>query len=214
MPDGPFNSIYQLFAGHEPAEAVRLLRLELTPQARRAFSQGYQLVPGDRTPAHVQSPQADRVLASLGLDLQFLGGEPAVVDEGTRLTVSIAARLGLLTRMLGMSWTHLSERRSFGTKTTRHQLIKAEFADLSNQCSLLVLQWEMRIAAQDFQDAEEDHWQITQMTNRAEKLMGGHGYLLGATHTLSYLSMMFYSLYGKTNGRDGLPRRESLGEAV
>ena len=99
-------------------------------------------------------------------------------------------------------------------KTTRHQLIKAEFADLSSQCSLLVSQWEMRIAAQDFQDAEEDHWQITLLTNRAEKLMGGHGYLLGATHTLSYLSMMFYSLYGKTTGHYAMPRRDSLEEAV
>ena len=49
MPDGPFNRIYQLFAGNKPAEAVRLLRLELTHQTRRAFSQGYQLVPDERT---------------------------------------------------------------------------------------------------------------------------------------------------------------------
>jgi hypothetical protein len=214
MPDGPFNRIYQLFAGNEPAQAVRLLRLELPLEARRAFSQGYQLVLDERAVTAGQSPQADRVLASLGLDLQLLEGEQTVAVDDTQLIVSVAARLGLLTYMLGMSWTHLSARRSFGVKTTRHQLIKAEFSDLSRQCSLLVLQWEMRIAAQDLQDAEEDHWQITLLTNRAEKLMGGHGYLLGATHTLAYLSMMFYSLYGKTTGHYAMPWRDSLGEVV
>ncbi len=214
MPEGSFNRIYQLFAGNEPAEAVRQLRLESPDQTRRVFSQGYQLVPDEREVTAGQSTQADRVLASLGLDLQYLGGEQAVAADDTSLIVSIAARLGLLMRMLGMSWTHLSARRSFGVKTTRHQLIKAEFADVSSHCSLLALQWEMRIAAQDFQDAEEDHWQITRLTNRAEKLMGGHGYLLGATHTLSYLSMMIYSLYGKTTGHYAMPRRDSLGEVV
>ncbi|EJM65179.1 hypothetical protein PMI30_03331 [Pseudomonas sp. GM50] len=213
MPDGPFNRIYQLFAGNEPAEAVRLLRLESPDQTRRVLSQGYQLVPDEREVTAGQPPQADRVLASLGLDLQYLGGEQAIAADDTPLIVSVAARLGLLMRMLGMSWTHLSARRSFGVKTTRHQLIKTEFADVSSQCSQLVLQWEMRIAAQDFQDAEEDHWQITLLTNRAEKLMGGHGYLLGATHTLSYLSMMIYSLYGKTT-RHYAMRRDAVGEGA
>ncbi|MCU1748595.1 hypothetical protein [Pseudomonas sp. 6D_7.1_Bac1] len=214
MPDGPFNRVYQLFAGNEPAEAVRLWRLELANQTRRAFSQGYQLVPDERKVTACHPPQVDRVLASLGLDLQYLGGERTIAADDTQLIASIAARLGLLMRMLGMSWTHLSARRSFGMKTTRHQLIKAEFADVNSQCSLLVSQWEMRTAAGDFQDAEEDHWQITLLTNRAEKLMGGHGYLLGATHTLSYLSMMFYSLYGKTTCHYAMPRRDSLGEVV
>jgi hypothetical protein len=213
MPDGPFNRIYQLFAGNEPAEAVRLLRLESPDQTRRVLSQGYQLVPDEREVTAGQPRQADRVLASLGLDLQYLGGEQAIAADDTPLIVSVAARLGLLMRMLGMSWTHLSARRSFGVKTTRHQLIKAEFADVSSQCNQLVLQWEMRIAAQDFQDAEEDHWQITLLTNRAEKLMGGHGYLLGATHTLSYLSMIIYSLYGKTT-RHYAMRRDAVGEGA
>ncbi|MDQ0741471.1 MULTISPECIES: hypothetical protein [unclassified Pseudomonas] len=214
MPDRPFNRIYQLFAGNEPAEAVRQLRLELPPQTRRTFSQGYQLVPQQHVALADPSAQVDRVLASLGLDLRWLGEEQVIAADDTPLMVSVAARLGLLTRMLGMSWTHLSARRSFGVKATRHQLIKAEFADLSSHCSLLSLQWGMRIEAQDFQDAEEDHWHITQLTNRAEKLMGGHGYLLGATHTLSYLSMMIYSLYGKTTRHHGLPQRDSLGEGV
>jgi hypothetical protein len=214
MPDGPFNRVYQLFADNEPAEAVRLLRLELPDQTKWGVSQGYQLVPDEREVTAGQSTQPDRVLAFLGLDLQFLGGQQAIAADDTSLIFSVAARLGLLMRMLGMSWTHLSARRSFGVKTTRHQLIKAEFADVSSQCSLLVLQWEMRIAAQDFQDAEEDHWQITLLTNRAEKLMGGHGYLLGATHTLSYLSMMIYSLHGKTTGHYAMPRCDSVGEIV
>lgn len=214
MPDGAFNRIYQLFADHEPADAVRLLRLEEAQQATCVFSQGYQIVPDDLTVEACPSVPEDRVLASIGLDLKFLGGEQLAVAGDTSMTASVAARLGLLTRMLNVSWTHLSERRSFGMKTTRHQLIKADFADLSSQCSLLMLQWEMRIAAQDFQDTEDDHWQITQLTNRAEKLMGGHGYLLGATHTLSYLSMMFYSLYGKTSGHYASPRHDSVGEVV
>ncbi|MFJ4389520.1 hypothetical protein [Pseudomonas soli] len=200
MPEGLFNRVYQLFAGNEPVDAVRQLRLELPHQAGDAFCQGYQLVPHEQK-ATVQSLQADRVLASLGLDLQFQGGEQVIAVDDTQLVVSVAARLGLLMRMLDMSWAHLSSRRSFGVKTTRHQLIKAEFADLSSQCSLLVSQWEIRSAEQDFQDVEEDHWQITLLSNRAEKLMGGHGYLLGAAHTLAYLSMMFYSLHGKAAGQ-------------
>ena len=96
-----------------------------------------------------------------------------------------------------MSWTQLSARKSFGVKTTRHQLVKADFAELSSQTEGLLLQWQMRLAAQDFADPEADHWQITMLTNRAEKLMGGHGYLSGSAHSLSYLSMMIYSLYGK-----------------
>jgi hypothetical protein len=211
MPEGLFNRVYQLFAGHEPVDAIRQLRLELPPQAGDAFSQGYQLVPNEQTGTAAQSPEADRVLASLGLDLQFQGAEQVIAADDTQLVVSVAARLGLLMRMLGMSWTHLSSRRSFGVKTTRHQLIKAEFADLSSQCSLLVSQWEIRSAAQDFQDVEEDHWQITLLTNRAEKLMGGHGYLLGATHTLAYLSMMFYSLHGKAAGHYPSSRRDVQG---
>lgn len=214
MPDDAFNRIYKLFAANEPAGAVRLLRLELPHKVIHVFNQGYQIVLGEPAVMDNPSPQADRVLASLGLDLRFLGGEQTIATDDTPLIVSVATRLGLLMRMLSVSWTHLSARRSFGVKTTRHQLIKAEFADLSSQCSLLVLQWEMRIAAQDFQDAEEDQWQITQLTNRAEKLMGGHGYLLGATHTLSYLSMMFYSLYGKTTGYYAMQRRDGLGTAI
>lgn len=211
MPDGLVHRIYQLFVDQEPVEAVRLLRVELSPRRRHAFSRGYQLVPHERAATADQSSQADRVLAFLSLDLQWLEGEQAVDADQTRLVVSVAARLGLLMRILGMSWTHLSARRSFGVKTTRHQLIKAEFADLSSQCGQLLLQWEMRVASQDFDDAEEDHWQITGLTNRAEKLMGGHGYLLGATHTLSYLSMMFYSLYGKIMTECAPPRRDSPG---
>lgn len=214
MPDGLFDRVFQLFAGNEPADAVRLLRLESTDPARCAFSQGYQLVPNERTVVAGQPPQADRVLAALGLELKFFGEKQTSAADGLQLIVSVAARLGLLMRILGMSWAHLSNRRSFGVKATRHQLIKAEFADLSSQCNQLALQWEMRIAAQDYQDAEEDHWQITLLNNRAEKLMGGHGYLLGATHTLSYLSMMLYSLYGKTTGHYPMSRRDSLGEVM
>lgn len=214
MPDGAFDGIYQLFAGNEPADAVRRLRRELGDLDSRAFSQGYQLVPNEPAAADGHSPQVDRVLGSIGLDLRFLEGEQMIAADHSPLIGCVAARLGLLMRILDKSWAHLSVRRSFGVKTTRHQLIKAEFADLSSQCSQLLVQWRMRIAAQDFNDAEEDQWQITQLTNRAEKLMGGHGYLLGATHTLSYLSMMLYSLYGKTTVHDAMARRASFGEVV
>ncbi|QXH58073.1 hypothetical protein [Pseudomonas maumuensis] len=206
MPEGLFNRVYQLFASNEPVDAMRQLRLELSQQAKDAFCQGYQLVPNEQA-----SPQADRVLASIGFELRLQPGEEMIAGDDTQLVASVAARLGLLMRMLGTSWTHLSARRSFGVKTTRHQLIKAEFADLSSQCSLLVSQWRLRSVARDFQDVEEDHWQITLLTNRAEKLMGGHGYLLGATHTLSYLSMMLYSLYGKATGQYPASRRDGQG---
>ncbi|QWA13211.1 hypothetical protein GTU79_11500 [Sodalis ligni] len=205
MSENEFNRIHCLFMNHEPAEAVRQLRDEFADRLSGLFSGGHQLQPGNGAVDIRGVSEWDRVLAYLGLSLQYNEEESSKADNATQLIASVAARIGLLMRVLEMSWRHLSTRKSFGIKTTRHQLVKAEFADISSQAGLLLLQWRMRLAIGDFEGVEADHWHITVLTNRAEKLMGGHGYLLGATHTLSYLSMMIYSLYGKTAGHYAMP---------
>ncbi|MBU9849110.1 hypothetical protein J1788_03315 [Rahnella aceris] len=196
MCEAEFTRLYFLFRDHEPAEAFRQMRQKWANPASGVFCGGYQILAAEGETCAEQHAESDRILASLGIALQHTGTE-TITDDPIPLMASSAARLGLLSQILAMSWKHLSARKSFGIKTTRHQLVKADFADLSNQTDLLLLQWQMRVTAQDYADPEADHWQITELTNRAEKLMGGHGYLSGSTHSLSYLSMMIYSLYGK-----------------
>ncbi|MFU2318518.1 hypothetical protein [Rahnella sp. PCH160] len=197
MSEEEFTRLYFMFRDREPAEAFRQMRQKWADPARGVFCGGYQLLAPEAEFCVDQRAESDRILASLGILLQHTGTEP-ITDNTIPLMASFAARLGLLSQILVASWKHLSVRKSFGVKTTRHQLVKADFADLSSQIEVLLIQWQMRLSAQDVADPETDHWQITMLTNRAEKLMGGHGYLLGSTHSLSYLSMMIYSLYGKT----------------
>ncbi len=211
MSEEEFTRLYFLFRDCEPSEAFRQMRRKWADTASGVFCGGYQLLAAEGETCAEQHAESDRILASLGMSLQHTGTEN-ITDDPIPLMASFAARLGLLSQILAVSWKHLSGRKSFGVKTTRHQLVKADFADLSSQTEVLLLQWQMRIAMQDFADPETDHWQLTMLTNRAEKLMGGHGYLSGSTHSLSYLSMMIYSLYGKTAAvaMAALPERREL----
>ncbi|MBU9815330.1 hypothetical protein J1781_10750 [Rahnella sp. C60] len=197
MSEEEFTRLYFLFRDLKPADALRQMRQKWADPASGVFCRGYQLVGQHSEADRDEHTESDRILASLGISLQYSAGEATGTDP-IPLVASFAARLGLLSQILTISWEHLSARKSFGVKTTRHQLVKADFADLSNQTELLLIQWQRRVAAQDFAGAQADHWQITVLTNRAEKLMGGHGYLSGSTHSFSYLSVMIYSLYGKT----------------
>ncbi|RYJ11844.1 MULTISPECIES: hypothetical protein [Rahnella] len=211
MSEEEFTRLYFLFRDCEPSEAFRQMRRKWADPASGVLCGGYQLLAAEGETCAEQHAESDRILASLGMSLQHTGKE-IIPDDPIPLMASFAARLGLLSQIMAVSWKHLSARKSFGVKTTRHQLVKADFADLSSQTEVLLLQWQMRIAMQDFADPEADHWQLTVLTNRAEKLMGGHGYLSGSTHSLSYLSMMIYSLYGKTAAvaMAALPERREL----
>ncbi|WP_304166512.1 VfmB protein [Lonsdalea britannica] len=115
------------------------------------------------------------------------------------LSLIVAAlRLGVVARMLDISYAHLNARSSFGQKTTRHQLIKASFASIYGEITQLLGQLSVRLEQADYEDLEQEHLAITHLSGQAEKLMGGHGYLLGNTHTLSHFSMMVYCVFGKT----------------
>lgn len=209
MPDALFNDIFALFKNQLPAQAIQSFHLRLAEKGAQVTQFQLAVIPSSE-----HREENDPVLQELGLYLA-----PAVAQPNNRVihcqTLSaVAARLGLLARILAVSWQHLSGRKSFGVKTTKHQLIKAEFADISNHIDALLMQWQLRMAQADFAGAEEDHWQVSVLTNRAEKLMGGHGYLLGNTHSLSYLSMMIYSLYGKSCCNKPLPQVENMEQQV
>ncbi|UYK98829.1 acyl-CoA dehydrogenase family protein [Pantoea stewartii] len=209
MPDALFNDIYALFKNQLPVQAIQAFRLRLAEEG--ALNTQFQLAV---ISSSEQIDGNDPVLQELGLYLASAVAQPNNRVDHYQTLSAVAARLGLLARMLAVSWQHLSSRKSFGVKTTKHQLVKAEFADVSNHIDAMLMQWQLRIAQEDFAGVEEDHWQISVLSNRAEKLMGGHGYLLGNTHSLSYLSMMIYSLYGKSCCNEHLPQVENMEQQV
>jgi hypothetical protein len=157
---------------------------------------GAPIVCGDGTV--IEAPHmvdhTDLVLNYLDLGI----GEVAA-PEPDRFTASLAIlaiRLGLLSRMLDMAYVHLKDRMSFGQRTLSHQLIKATFADVHGGVVRLGEQIRLRAEQELAVGLRQDHCVVTECNGKAEKLMGGHGYLLTGTHTLSYLSMLLFSIYG------------------
>jgi hypothetical protein len=111
---------------------------------------------------------------------------------------ALAIRLGILSRILDMAYVHLKDRVSFGQKTLSHQLVKATFAEVHGAVVRLTEQMRLRADRSIWVGLREDHCEVTEFNGKAEKLMGGHGYLLTGTHSLSYLSMLLFSIYGAT----------------
>jgi len=119
--------------------------------------------------------------------------------EPDRFTASLgilAIRLGILSRILDRAYVHLQDRVSFGQKTLSHQLVKATFADVHGAVVRLSEQMYLRADRSLAVGLHDDHVVVTEFNGKAEKLMGGHGYLLTGTHSLSYLSMVLFSIYG------------------
>jgi hypothetical protein len=138
----------------------------------------------------------DPVMDHLGLSV----GQRSAAD-GDAAVPSIAAlaiRLGILSRMLDMAYVHLKGRMSFGEKTLSHQLVKATFAEVHGAAVRLKEQMRLRAEKSVWAGLREDHCELTAFNGKAEKLMGGHGYLLTGTHSLSHLSMLLFSVYGAT----------------
>lgn len=139
---------------------------------------------------------ADRVLTYMHIRQLRVA---SASDAPPWISLLIAAlRLGVIAQMLDISYAHLEKRTSFGQKTTRHQLVKASFAAIFGEVTQLRSQLGLRVAHNDYLELEQEHMAITLLAGQAEKLMGGHGYLLGNTHTLSHFSMMMYCAFGKT----------------
>ncbi|HHQ4528786.1 TPA: hypothetical protein ACSP1Y_002566 [Aeromonas hydrophila] len=139
--------------------------------------------------------EQDRVLSWLELRVATVANDHVVSRTVSTLVASV--RLGLVARTLDITYQHLNGRKSFGQKTTRHQLIKASFSDIYGDVTQLMYQLQFRLESEDHCELEIEHQAITRLSNQAEKLMGGHGFLMGATHTVSHLSMLLYSLFGK-----------------
>jgi hypothetical protein len=159
---------------------------------------GTPLVGGDGTvidPANVVDCP-DRVVIHLGLSMgQVSAAEP---DRFTTSLAILAVRLGILSRILDKAYAHLKDRVSFGQKTLSHQLVKATFAEVHGAVVRLSEQMHVRADRSFAVGLVDDHCVVTDFNNKAEKLMGGHGYLLTGTHSLSYLSMLLFSIYGAT----------------
>jgi hypothetical protein len=132
------------------------------------------------------------------LDLSIAKTAAREPDSFKAALAILAIRLGILARILDMAHAHLKDRVSFGQKTLSHQLVKATFAEVHG--AIVRLSEQMRLRADRVLSAGlfDDHCVVTEFNNKAEKLMGGHGYLLSGTHSLSYLSMLLFSIYGAT----------------
>jgi hypothetical protein len=157
---------------------------------------GTPLVGGDGSvidPSHlVDCP--DLVVDHLGLSIgQVSAAEP---DTFTASLAILAIRLGIVSRILDMAYVHLKDRVSFGQKTLSHQLVKATFADVHGAVVRLSEQMRLRADQSLSVGLIDDHCVVSDFNSKSEKLMGGHGYLLTGTHSLSYLSMLLFSIYG------------------
>lgn len=151
---------------------------EALGQSEPVAARGYAIV----TAAQGSADLADPVLTDLGLGLavsKVAGSLPG--DAAARV---VELRLGLLYRILDMAHLHLSKRQSFGVKSTQHQLVKATFAKVHMEAQLI-------LAGLKLGQSAGFNATVTDLTHDADRLMGGHGFLLGGTHAVSYLSDLF-----------------------
>lgn len=143
----------------------------------------------------IEEIEDDGVLAAMGLRLIHVPRATAPADEAASLA-ALETRLALLTLMLHTAHTHLKPRKSFGQKTLHHQLVKADFGDASGTLILLQSKIAYRRKTGDMAGLAADHAKLSVAELQSEKLMGGHGYLAGGTHEISYVSMLLRGLYG------------------
>ncbi len=136
----------------------------------------------------------DPVLAALGLRL--IAVEAPGLDPKAVALPALMLRVGLLGRILDLAHDHLKGRVSMGKKTLTHQLVKVGFADGFAAMRLASDLAMLRSETGDLSGLMQDHAGLGQATLAAEKLMGGHGYLIGGTHPVGYVSMLVQSIYG------------------
>ncbi|WP_264212371.1 acyl-CoA dehydrogenase family protein [Leisingera thetidis] len=137
---------------------------------------------------------ADPVLDALHLQLVQVDGTCAAAEDVA--VPALMLRAGLLGRILDLAHAHLKGRASMGRKTLSHQLVKVGFADAYGTLRLISETAQLRAESGDMAGLAEDHARLTAATIEAEKLMGGHGYLIGGTHPIGYLSMLLHVIYG------------------
>jgi hypothetical protein len=145
--------------------------------------------------ADVEEIADDGVLATMGLRLVHVPNAGSMASDVASLA-ALEMRLGLLTLMLDTAHRHLKPRKSFGQKTLHHQLVKADFGDASGTLILLQSKIAYRRKTGDMSGLAADHAKLSATELQSEKLMGGHGYLIGGTHEISYVSMLLRGLFG------------------
>jgi hypothetical protein len=136
----------------------------------------------------------DPVLSAMGLHL-ITSDAPSCNADSLALP-ALLLRVGLLGRILDLAHGHLKSRVSMGKKTLSHQLVKASFSDAYSVMRLCVETAGLRHQTGDMAGLDFDHARLTTATLEAEKLMGGHGYLIGGTHQWGYVSMLLQAIYG------------------
>lgn len=142
----------------------------------------------------VKAIEDDGVLGAMGLRLAHVPTAMAPASEAASLA-ALDMRLGLLSHLLQTAHAHLKPRKSFGQKTLHHQLVKADFGDASGTLIMLEAKVAYRRETGDMTGLAADHAKLSTSELQAEKLMGGHGYLAGGTHQISYVSMLVRGLF-------------------
>ncbi len=149
---------------------------------------------GPGGPVAVKAAEAipDPVLEGLGLEWLRTS---AIDPIGRRAQLgALILRAGLLSRILDKAYRHLEPRESGGQRTLQHQLVKAAFVESYGAAE------QMRREAPYLLDRTLDidlsgyGSVLTHATMRAAKLMGGHGYLLGETNSIEFLSLCIASI--------------------
>lgn len=98
-------------------------------------------------------------------------------------------RVGLLLRILDLSFAHLADRVSGGQKTLRHQLVKSTFSECFSLAETIRCEAPYLLQSSFNIDLCEQHRAITSATTKAAKLMGGHGFLASQANALEFLSL-------------------------
>lgn len=184
-------------AGFGAAVAGRNGHLASAGHVIRGTDAAWPVIGGDGVPVEEERITAidDPVLPGFGLRLCRVDGAP-----GSRGALpALAIRIGLLNRMLDLAYDHLKPRVSFGQRTLTHQLVKAGFAEAHGAALLLLERARLREATGELDGIDADHGELARVEAQAEKLMGGHGYLAGGTHAVSYLSLLLHSLHGRAS---------------
>jgi hypothetical protein len=133
----------------------------------------------------------DPVLTAMGLEWVRLGRSDAVGRRTDRraATGALVLRSGLLARILDRSYRHLEPRESGGQRVLHHQLVRACFVECFGAAEQMRLEAGYLLDEACSVDPAVLHKGLTSATMKAAKLMGGHGYLLGETNSIEFLSL-------------------------
>lgn len=182
--------------------ALVALGFFVTGHAGYALIGGHAMrVPGSRTPlvgpdgpisAETGDVVPDPVLKAIGVE--WLRGVPVYPVNQRARTGILILRAGLLARILDRSYAHLEPRESGGQRTLQHQLVRACFVESYGAAEQVRSEAAYLLDESLMLDLSEMHRSLTTATMKAAKLMGGHGYLLGETNSMEFLSLCLSSI--------------------